>query len=181
MKSYDISNIINGLYEQLVYRNERFTSDQGIYFACKVDCQCLGYENDGNTYHPKWRNRETKVLHITILNHHQVFTCVTNENGIIHELPLPNKWINKSNHDSCWRNISSDELTDLMFHCHNEAYKNCPKEHRPSTRSQGVNFSLRTSLCGPVFKYVEVEKESDYELDSSGYHKKLISIKFINK
>lgn len=182
MKSYDFANIINGLYEQLVLGNKKFSYEQGIYFVYKIDCQCHGYENDGNTHHHEWENQETVKVHFIMLNGHQIFTCNTNSvMSIVHELPKPEYWKNASNHDSCWREVSYRLLTDTMFHCHDEAYKNCPKEFRPETKSQEVRFSLATSLSDSIFKYVEVEKEADYDLDKSGYHNKLTTIKFIDK
>lgn len=181
MKSYDLADIINGLYEQLVHYNDNFNLNQGIYFCCQLDSQCYGYDKDGNTHHPEWEGRSMKAFHIIILNPHKVFTCTTNVTGLIHELPSVDKWKNKSNHDSCWRNVSSDELTSLMFHCHDMAYKNCPEELRPQKKSHGVRFSLKTSLCGPVFKYVEVTREPDYDLDKTGNRHKLTSIKIIDK
>lgn len=181
MKSYDFANIINGLYEQLVHRNKNFSRNEGIYFCCQLDCECHGYEKDGNTQHQEWRGREIKDFHIIIINPHTVFTCISDANDHIFEIPSPEKWINKSNHDSCWRDVSHKELTDLMFHCHDEAYKNCPKELRPETKSQGVSFSLRTSVCGPIFKYVKVEKVTDYEWNNYGYREKLTSIHSIDK
>lgn len=52
MKSYDWANVINGLYAQLVHYNKAFSRKEGIYFRCKLECKCYGYEHDGNTHHP---------------------------------------------------------------------------------------------------------------------------------
>ena len=84
----------------------------------------------------------------------------------------------KSNHNSCWRDVAHRQLTDLMFQVHDEAFKNCPEEFHPQSKSQEVRFALETSLCGNIFKLVEVEYES---ISDDCYHYKLTSIKQIKK
>ena len=178
MKSYDWANVINGLYEQLVHYNEAFSRKEGIYFRCKLECECYGYEHDGNTHHPEWKRRSAKDFHIIILNPHKVFTCINNTSNIYNEIPSVELWENKSNHNSCWRDVAHRQLTDLMFQVHDEAFKNCPEEFHPQSKSQEVRFALETSLCGNIFKLVEVEYES---ISDDCYHYKLTSIKQIKK
>jgi len=163
MKSYMIIDMINSLYEQLVHYKEEFTRKEGILFLCTIDAECHGYENDGNTHHEGWQGRCMKYIHVLILNGHQVYTHVEDEYAF-GQIPQTG-WKNTSNHDSCWRN-GSHEITSLGFECWDVAHKNCPKEHRPSTRDQSIRFGLGFGCLGNVFKIVEVEKE-DY---GDGYH-----------
>lgn len=178
MKSYMVINTINTLYEQIVRYNPRFSFDEGIYFVCKVDSECYGYEDDGNTKHEEWCGRSVKWFHAIILNNNQVFTNVSDDFPIFDEIPQDG-WTNTSNHDSCWRS-GCDKLTSIGFDTWDEAHKNCPEQYRPATKDDGLHFDLSHGIS-KLFKLVEVEKESVYDKNTFGYHNKITKVEEIKK
>lgn len=179
---------MNHLFEQLVRSQndydhelkqprENFSNAEGIYFKVQIQSHFHGYENDGNTYHKGWEGSSYKYLHVLMLYPHSVFTCVSDA----HTLEIPQEgWVNTSNHNSCWR-TGCDELTQLVFNCHDEAHKNVPKgPHRPRYRTDNVDMRLETSLAGTVFKFVHAEWH--YKPDqTSNYFKIIDSVVSIKK
>jgi hypothetical protein len=178
MQSYDWANLINGMFEQIVRYNKSFSTNEGIYFRCKIECEYIGYEQDGNTHHPEWEGKDAKDFHIIILNPHKVFTCITESSGTCSEIPSAELWANDSNHHSCWRDVLLRHLIDIMFYCYDKAFENCPEEFRPQLLSQNGRFSFETSLLGNRFKLVRVEYES---IPYNCYHYKLNNIEQIKK
>ena len=177
MKSREMINVVNGLYERIVKYNESFSRNEGICFCIKVDAECYGYEKDGNTHHEEWEGRDIKYMYIMILRGNQVFTNISSD--FSSSIPTLG-WKNTSNHDSCWRG-GSDELVGLCFDCWDEAFYNCPKKARPSTKNEGLRVALGFGLIEQPFKLVEVTKEPDLSIDDTGYHKKILSVKEIHK
>jgi len=165
MQSYMVIATMNNLFRQLVcdqnyYDSEskiahtNFTNNEGIYFKIEINSVFHGYENDGNTHHEEWEGSCYKDMHVLMIYPHSVFTQVTE--GRIHGIPQSN-WVNTSNHNSCWRS-GCDELTHLVFACHDEAHKNIPKDYvRRQYRTDNVDIRLETALAGSVFKFVEVD------------------------
>lgn len=187
MQSYMVISTMNNLFEQLVRdqnyyaaKNEQavkvFNNKEGIYFVVEVDSECYGYEKDGNTHHEEWEGRCYKLMHVLMIYPHFVFVCITD--GRTFEIPQTG-WKNTSNHSSCWRS-GCDELTSLVFNCHNDAHKNVPKNDprvRELRLSDDVNIRLRVSLSGRVFNFVE----ADWIYQEDGNHKDIKSVKRISK
>lgn len=178
MKSYEFARLINGLFEQIVRFNEVFANNEGIYFRCKIESECLGYERNNDIRHLAWEGRVAKDFHIILLKPHKVFTCITQSVGPISTIPPVELWTNDSNHDSCWRDVARRHLTDITVYCHDKAFKNCPEEFRPETMSQEVRYSLETSFLGNIFKLVQVEYKS---IPEDCYHYQLTDIREIKK
>lgn len=191
MKAYAIANIMNKLFEQIVVSQnhyidekgkycfkETFNKNQGIYLKVEVDSEFYGYERDGNTLHKEWAGRSLKYLHVLMIYPHSIFTQITDNFDRFNSHPPQLGWKNNSNHDSCWRSVCSDELVALGFDCHDKAHANVPKKFRPSTKDENLDFKLEITLCGALFKLVEVEtkyKEND------NYFKDIMTVKEIKK
>lgn len=187
-KSYVIKSIMNRLFEQLVkskaseYQadktDEYFKENEGIRFCVKIDADNLGFENDGNTYHKEWKCRIIRYFHVIMLYPHRIFTCVTDEQ---HFSTIPqDDWKNTSNHNSCWRN-GCDDLISVGYECWEEAFAKVPEEHRKPPMVEGLDYTLDLSIMGNIFEFISCDMESDYDNDSSGYHKKISNIKRIHK
>ena len=171
MKAYTVINIMNGLFEQLIRYKDNFSTNEGIAFCCEVRSECHGYEHDGMTHHEEWRGFCLMYFYAMFINPQSVFIQERKEK--CSSVPKTG-WVNSSNHDSCWREGTQD-LTYLGFNCWDMAHRNCPKEFRPKTRDEGLDFSLRWGILGPVFKTVRVEKT----LMEDGYHWRITNVKEI--
>jgi hypothetical protein len=187
MKAYIVKNIMLGLYEMLI--DTRFSKNKdvfregyekvtkGIHFCVEVDSECMGFENDGNTHHPEWEGRCVVFFHAIILADHKVFTYLQ-ETRTVPTNGIPQTgWKNTSNHASCWRQ-GLDELTAIGFSAADTAWQNCPEEHTNNNKDTRVDFSLGHGLfVDKPFQLVDVDYESDLEIDSSGYHKKITAVR----
>ena len=188
MKTRTISTIICSLYEQILdcrySKNKDLPRNTAILFSVRVDAESMGFENDGNTRHDEWRRRMLARCYVLITTNYKVFFARGEDCLSVHEsdLPTPSAWKNVSNHDSCWRHSFDSELIELCHECADWAWENVPDEHKPRSYDERFDLDLSMSMMGnKVFRLVEVDYIPDLELDSSGYHKQLTSIKFIDK
>jgi len=183
MKSYDWADLINSLYTQVALLSPAFENDEGMYFRVVILCNYNGYEKkNGNVHHPGWEGTALCVCNFIMLKNHQIFYQVHlgRENAFGPEIPNPFLFINGSNHDSCWRNVTHDILTKYMFVVFDKAHENCPDGEQPEYKSSNVRFYVEMARSGQVFKLVKVKQERDSR-DKFGYSHKLTSIKTIKK
>ena len=168
-----IDTMLN-LYDQFVDYKDNFKRNEGIYFIVKLDGESSGFEKDGNTCHPEWQIRVIKYFHIIFLSNRNVFICISDTE----KMPKPNDWVNTSNHESCFRTDGVRDLINLYFEINNQIFEKTDEEHREPPIMGNVELSLHHGwIHGPVFKFVEVEKERL----ADGYHSKLVSINEIQK
>lgn len=173
MKSYMVIQVMNALYDNLVLHKEEFDVNEGMAFSITISSECLGFEEDGMTRHEEWRGHSMRQVYVIMLQNHQVFVHVSRSNSCLNELPQTG-WKNTSNHDSCWRS-GCDIITDLGFKCWDEAFANCPEEHRRYSKDCDTRFDMNFGLLGPIFKTVRVEKKSC----SDGYHYEITKVEEI--
>ncbi len=178
MKSYMMKNFIVYLTEQLImprYSKTKVEPNIGLYFLVRISSECLGYEEDGNTHHPEWEGKADRYLHIIITSRNNVFLRTDIKRPRLNSVPQDG-WKNTSNHSSCWTEGLND-LTRLGFDCWEEAFKNKPEDK--ITQNKDADTAFEFCIFSKIFRPVEVETEIDRELDSSGYFKKVTSVKIV--
>lgn len=183
MKTQIVISTMTALYEMLVGAGGRELTPfeyrkEGIYFKVQVSVEATGYELDDRTHHPEWEGSCTKMFHAILLKGHMVFINVTDVHGFTTDIPQTG-WKNTSNHDSCWR-YGLDELTGIAFECWDTAFAKTPEEHRVLPKDAPLWLRSVPMFAKP-FKFVEVEHEPDYEIDNSGYHRKITKVTEIER
>ena len=160
MQVRTISTIICSLYEQILdcrySKNKDLPRNTGILFSVRVDADCMGFENDGNTRHPEWQRRMLDRAYVLITTDYKVFfargeDCLSVSQR---DLPEPGAWKNVSNHDSCWRNSFDSELHEMCHEAADWAWELVPKEHQPKSYDAKFHLELNMNLLSTVFRIV---------------------------
>lgn len=180
-----IDSVIQAFFEQFVDSwgcgsNSPFENNQGAVFTVQLDHEHFGYEDDGNTHHPEWEGRCIKFAHIIITAGKNVFYACEkdkDERSIMNWEQIPvDKWINTSNHSSCWRSDGFRELVKDDFKAYEEAHKNVPEDIKPCYDNSHKYNRLAIGLG--IHKLVNfVEVEHDAVDHSNSYHRKVVSLK----
>lgn len=169
MLSIDVSQVINGLVEQLLhdrnktikYEGKQRTSP-GLRFV--VETRISSYAEQ--------EHYEAKGKIVFIISGNTSVWYALPAWDSREEIPL-SEFINSSNHDSCWRDGVQTPLTKLYFELCEQVNEQRWKDHLKKVAPVAMNVYTTFSWLGsPVFECVSVT-----DVHAEDYRRALVSVK----
>lgn len=156
-----IATTFSTFADQFSNKNCPFDKSQGALFTVRISHSFYGYDQNDN-FCPELEKHIDKFCHIIILSNRRVFfACEDNANGrpIYNWQKIPtDKWINTSNHKSCWREdgfVMMDKVASSAYDSiANTLPENVDASAIYSHISLGVNMSHEK-----IMEFVQVEED----------------------
>lgn len=161
----NVKDVIKNFYEQFIDNtniDSPFKPNQGVVFSIHLSHIHHGYNKDGSEHFDGWEGSSMSIVYILITANKNVFYANhKDEKGQIvldYNLIPASKWVNTSNHDSCWHTDGFSQLSQDDFKIYEEANKNVPLEFRPSYNEACKHIQLGHGICNSkLVKFIEVE------------------------
>ena len=172
MYNTTISDLICDLRRQIIPTNKSIYKDgeyDGIIFDLHLN---LSYYTEKQSY--------TKRNHAYVLfcGNTNVFYAVENQNENWHlnykNVPI-DRWLNSSNHDSCWRSDGLSFIDDLYFSAAEEINKELIKNKEKDVAPKNMISNSTIGWCGS--KMWQLVKVSHQSIKNNDYRRKIVYIK----
>lgn len=145
MNNLRATQVITDLFEQLRDRDKLDIlqwdrPDIAMYTCIQINSENHGYEADGNTHHPEWQSRVSRMIHVIITSRNRVYLAITDNHPDYKIEKLdPSLFKNTSNHSSCWRSDGLDQIDSVIRDSVFETIETTPEGPHRDTFAEGLH------------------------------------------